>query len=308
MRVVIAGLGSIGRRHQANLHALRPGVEVLVVKTPRDLHECMALPLHAALICTPSSTRLEYLLPLLDAGIPCYVEKPLISSMEDARALRDYVSRATRVPVVAVGCNLRALPSLQRMREAVARGDLGKVVRASLIAGQWLPDWRPGQDYRRSYSARAQRGGGVILDLVHEIDMARWLFGPLKMRCAAAGHLSRLDIETEDVASLILCGERGAPLVSISLDYVSRRRVRRYEVVGDEGSMLWDLDRALLERSDAEGTRTICSAAQDFDVAATYAESLERFLEGEPACGLLDGLQSAELALQARREALRCES
>jgi predicted dehydrogenase len=128
------------------------------------------------------------------------------------------------------------------------------------------------------------------------------------MRCAAAGHLSRLDIETEDVASLILCGERGAPLVSISLDYVSRRRVRRYEVVGDEGSMLWDLDRALLERSDAEGTRTICSAAQDFDVAATYAESLERFLEGEPACGLLDGLQSAELALQARREALRCES
>jgi predicted dehydrogenase len=135
--------------------------------------------------------------------------------------------------------------------------------------------------------------------------MARWLFGPLELLHAAAAKLSRLEIETEDTALLTL-GPR--PLVSIALDYVSRRRVRRYEVVGDEASLIWDLERAVLERVDASGTRVLASGAAEFDVGASYLEALKEFLAARPSCGLMDGLESAELALQAREKATACAS
>ena len=313
MKALIAGMGSIGRRHAANLRALRPGVELKVLTVASALGAALAERPAFALLCTPSATRLEYLLPLLEAGVPCYVEKPLVASLGDARSLRNFVSRSgTSLPVVAVGCNLRLLGSLRHLRESIGRGDIGTVVRASLAAGQWLPDWRPGVDYRRSYSARRASGGGVILDLIHEIDMARWLFGSLDLVHAAAGKFSRLEIESEDTACILLDRKRSAPLVAISLDYVSRRRVRRYEVVGDEGTLVWDLERATLERSDASGTHAVDCAASDFDVAATYVDGLREFLDclggGQPSCGIMDGLESAELALRAREKALDCAS
>jgi predicted dehydrogenase len=310
MRALIVGMGSIGRRHAANLRVLCPDATLEVVREPDMLGAALKDKPALALLCTPSARRLEYLLPLLEHDVPCYVEKPLVATAEDARKLTEFLARRARIPLIAVGCNLRMLPSLRRLRALVAGGEIGTVVRASLEAGQWLPDWRPGRDYRASYSARRSAGGGVILDLIHEIDMARWLFGEFDRALAAAGKLSTLEIDSEDTACLVLARPK-PPLVSIGLDYVSRRRVRRYEVVGEQGTLVWDLDRPSLERIDAQGARTVEAAPEAFDVSRTYVAALREFLDciekgGEPSCGVQDGLRSAQLALQAKRAAGLC--
>ncbi len=325
MRALIVGFGAIGRRHAANLLALRPETQLQVLlpagsgsakhlvagaAAVHELDAAIRAKPNLAILCSPSAARLEYLLPLLEAGIPCYVEKPLVASIHEARELRAYIARRPALPAVSVGCNLRLLPSLRKVQGLLSQGAIGTVVRAALAAGQWLPDWRPGADYRTGYSARQGSGGGVVLDLIHEIDMARWLFGELDLVGAAGGKFSRLEIDSEDTACILLGRAARPPVVSISLDYVSRRYLRRYEIVGDEGTLIWSLDQRELQRADADGTTLVDGDGASFDLAATYVAALQNFLDclsgGTPFCGIEDGLASAELALRARGEVLKC--
>jgi len=247
--------------------------------------------------------HIESLLPLLDAGIPCYVEKPPVTRIEDVRKLRTLL-QAKPGFVTLTGCNLRFLPSLRRMREALRDGAIGAPVRACLQAGQWLPDWRPGRDYRTSYSAKASQGGGVIFDLVHEIDAARWLFGEFDEVRSLGGRFSQLEIDAEDTACLLL-GKHQGPVVMIGLDYVSRTRVRRYEIVGDRGTLTWDLPAERLTRTTADGSEILDAEPVSFDIGATYLAAMREFVSavkrGTPTSqDLLDGLATTSLALRAR--------
>ena len=315
---LVVGYGSIARRHVENLRACGAS-EITVVRpsgraadAPKALRfvagieEGLASEPECAVIASPSAAHIESLLPLLKAGVPCYVEKPVVISAVQVKQIRD-ASRESKVSMS--GCNLRFLPSLRRMQKEIAGGAIGKPVRASLQAGQWLPDWRPARDYRETYSAKAAQGGGVIFDLIHEIDAARWLLGDFDQVLAMGGKRSRLEIDAEDVAAILL-GRRGAgPVVAIGLDYVARQRVRRYEVIGDEGTLVWDLGASRLSLVTAKGERVLAKDAADFDVGATYLRAMREFLdavkEGKPAApDLADGLAAAELAIRAR-EALR---
>lgn len=257
-----------------------------------------------AVVASSSSLHVEAVIPLVQSGVPLYVEKPVVSTRAQLEQMKHYLSSAS-APVVLTGCNLRFLPSLRRLRDELARGAIGAPVRASLQAGQWLPDWRPGRDYRLAYSAKAAAGGGVILDLVHELDAARWLFGDFEQVLALGGKHSKLEIDAEDAACILL-GRRGSgPVVAIGLDYVSRQRVRRYEIVGEEGSLVWDLADARLSLVTPQGTSVLSADAAEFDVGATYLCAMREFLaaakEGRPASpDLADGLAAAELALRAK--------
>jgi predicted dehydrogenase len=111
------------------------------------------------------------------------------------------------------------------------------VVRAEV--GQYLPDWHPEEDYRTGVSARRDTGGGVLLDLSHEIDYVTALFGPARSVTGFVGHVSELEIETEDLAELVLeCSE--VPVASIRLDYLQRSPTRRCQVIGERGTLEWN--------------------------------------------------------------------
>lgn len=311
---LVVGFGSIARRHLRNLRAL--GVEDLLVYRPqgrpangaegprfvRDLREGMAAEPQLAVIASPSAAHVEALVPLLEAGIPCYVEKPPVTTAVDVQRLRKLL--AEKSVVTLTGCNLRFLPSLRRLRDAIRDGSIGTPVRASLQAGQWLPDWRPQVDYRSSYSARASDGGGVLFDLIHEIDMARFLFGEFDQVLALKGRLSGLQLDAEDTACVLLGKPRG-PLVAVGLDYVARQRIRRYDVVGDQGTLVWDLAERRLTVTTARGTTTLTAADADFDVDGTYRSAMGEFVVAAKSGAatsqdLLDGLATTELALRAR--------
>lgn len=317
---VVLGLGSIGRRHAANLASIHPTARFTVVRhqggeddftrglgarVVTDLTELLDEDIDLAVLATPSANHIDTLPALLERGWPLLVEKPVVTNVADCDRIAGMLRDAPRA-VRAAGFNLRHLPSIGEIRDRLVAGELGRIVRASFIAGQWLPDWRPGTDYRASYSADARRGGGVELDLSHEFDLARWFFGELDVDFARGGRFSDLELRSNDTAVAMMSPiAQPAPLVTVSLDYVSRQRIRWYEIVGDRGRLEWNLDGSL-ELMTAEGTQSITTNPADYDVGSTYVTMLQGLMaaieSGDTSRiqSLDDGLLSTRLALEVR--------
>jgi predicted dehydrogenase len=313
LRVLVTGRGSIARRHVEHLRALAPGAEIAVVAAgPVDaaFQPCELMPDFAAglqwrpdavVIASVSSRHADELVACLAQRLPCLLEKPAALSRGDLARIRQ-ATAAQQGIAVQVGCNLRQLAALQQLRSLLAAGTLGRVVRSHLEVGQDLRQWRPGRELSSSYSADRERGGGVVFDLVHEIDMALWLLGPLRLKAAAGGHLSGLPIAADDVHTALLVDAHAAPVV-IALDYVSRRPVRRYVFVAEEGTIEFDLMARELRVADASGVRCITREPADFDVAATYRAQLADWLAAvrDPArtlaSPLADAIRATELML-----------
>ena len=316
MRIVVAGTGSIGRRHINQLQALLPAVRWVLLRNETEYDDyakalqaevvptlAAALADHAdaLVIATPSAFHSKLVLEGLAASLPMYIEKPVVTTAAELQAVQAATHLSNAYIPTQVGCNLRFLPSLLCLRQLLHGGAIGQVVRASFEAGQWLPDWRPNQDHRQSYSADSKRGGGVVLDLIHEIDAARWLLGELHPVACQATQVPALEIMSEAVATALLRSETDA-LVQISLDYVARRPVRRYQFVGDKGTLLWDLPRQELILETPEEQTWIDPGISGFDVEATYRNAMVAFLaaaRGEALSfqPLQDGLASAALAI-----------
>jgi predicted dehydrogenase len=310
MRALILGAGSIGQRHMENLRRLRPGIQLenMRIGDEGELGLSRGSVPDFAVVATPPHLHAGAVIPLLEHGVPCYIEKPLVANRQELDEMKSAIARLGTLPPIVVGCNLRFLPSLRTLKSTIASGAIGTPVRASFSAGQWLPDWRPSRDYRSSYSAKREQGGGVMLDLIHEIDQARWLLGEFDTVRAIAGKYSALEITSEDAACILL-GRKGGPVVSIGLDYVSRRRVRRYEIIGERGTLLWDLSDQRVELATPDGRDTLENGASAFDVAGTYGASMAHFLscvEGGQAANadhIGDAIRTMELALAARESA-----
>ena len=219
-RALIIGLGSIGRRHQALLTDLGCAVVACTRHAQPDLpcYEDLDLALREnrpqfIVVANPTAdheTTLHRLAELAPTA-RVLVEKPLCSNVPT-------LLPAGLTERIAVGYNLRFHPAVLALRTAL-RDE--QPVSAQLYAGQHLPDWRPGRDYRTSYSASAAQGGGVLRDLSHELDLGLWLFGPWQRLVAHGGHFSGLDIETEDTVGLWWQAER-CPKVGVEINYLDR--------------------------------------------------------------------------------------
>ena len=314
-RFLITGAGSIAKRHANNLLARMPDAEIIVVtrdptqrflqwpvgiQSVASFEQGLATHPDAVMICSISASHAPELLKVLELGLPAFVEKPLLTSLADLQRIEALL--ATAHPASVVGCNLRFLPSLRRLKQALHDGLIGTVVRAQLEVGQWLPDWRPGRALESSYSADAGFGGGVVFDLVHEIDAALWLLGDLTLVSAVGGHLSSLPIRAPDTAVALLCAASGHP-VTVSLDYVSRKPVRRYVFVGEGGTLIWDMQSGRLSLMTATGEKVLADSSVDFLMTATYVDELAEWLVAiktntqATTCPLQTALPTARLML-----------
>ena len=320
MKIGVAGTGSIGRRHISNLQKLDPSAQVVLLR-PEAQHDQFSndkgltvvayedinnSSLDGLIIATPSAMHYPLIVQALECGLACYIEKPLITNRDQLQKLSAFIETQDTLPPTQSGCNLRYLPSLIKMRQLIKDGAVGTVLRASFEAGQWLPDWRPSADYTQSYSASKELGGGVTLDLIHELDMARWLIDEFESVNAQAGTSSVLDIETESVMIAVMLSNERVP-VSVSLDYISKPPVRRYQVVGDRGSLVWDLHKMILEYRSNEDVESFCSP-DDFDVSQTYVSPMQDFLKcikdkTSAEQDILEGMKSCELALNLKASA-----
>jgi predicted dehydrogenase len=198
-----------------------------------------------------------------------------------------------------VGYNLRFHEPVRRLMELVHEGAAGQIMAARLWFGSDLRSWRPGRPLVESYSGRADLGGGVLLDAIHELDLTTWLFGDASFTVAGSvvARVGDLPIDVEDTVRALLRHESGA-VVEVALDYLSRRYRRGIEVIGDDATVRLDWSRRVIEIEDEEGVRVERAEA---DVADSYARQAECFLgwiggTATPPVLAVDGVRSVELA------------
>jgi predicted dehydrogenase len=281
MRVAVLGLGSIGTRHAWNLHGL--GHEVVGFDTrsvegredwarAQSLSEALSAA-DAAVVATPTSLHGEHALHALQLGVPVLIEKPM--AVDPLEAERVTTLARDRGLTCAIAMNLRFHPGVQTLRRLVADGTLGAIRYAQVSAGSDLRTWRPGTDYRASYSARAALGGGVVRDSIHELDYLTWILGAAATITAEVGRVSDLEIDVEDVGAAILRLTSGA-IVSVDLTYVDPVYRRGCLLVGAVATARWDWTRGTIEIARPDLEAEVLDVAAD--VSQTYVAEMSDFL------------------------------
>jgi predicted dehydrogenase len=291
MKILVAGSGSIGRRHMRNLRSLDVGEIAACDPDPERLAPMVAeLKIHpysdfeealqtarpdAVLICTPPSFHLTQARQAIAAGAHVFIEKPLSHSMDGVKALLNEARAGARV--LQVGYNLRFHPAIRKLKQIVEENIIGRILWTRAEVGQYLPDWRPWQDYRQSYTARRELGGGIILDASHEIDYLLWFFGePIEVLCMAST-VSQLAVNVEDSASLLLRFASGAH-ADLHLDFVQRIPTRSCKLAGEEGTAIWEDGDAVSVRVLRPGKEAE-SFRYEFDDNEMYVAELKEFLD-----------------------------
>jgi predicted dehydrogenase len=143
-----------------------------------------------------------------------------------------------------IGYNLRFSASLQRFRKFLHEGIIGELLSVRCEVGQYLPSWRPESDYRQGVSARKELGGGALLELSHEIDYLRWIFGEVDWVKTTLSKQSKLEIDVEDTAHLtmgFLPNSDGRQLIgTLNLDLIRHDNTRTCTVIGEKGTLRWN--------------------------------------------------------------------
>ena len=308
MKVAVVGTGSAGRRHLANLlaagvrdiiavseHGRRESLEVegTPITVRHDLGGVLSH-IDAVVIANATSYHLDSLRLAVAASRHVYIEKPAATGAAGIAEIAREASK--RKLVVAVGTQFRFNDRLQDLADLLACGELGEILSVRAQMGEHVADYHPGEDYRQSYTVRAELGGGVLLTQIHQVDYLYWLFGPFERVFAVGRTTSLLGIDVEDTVDYLLAARSGAA-VNGHLDYLLRPKTVGLEVWGTKGRSAWDYFANTLivqPASNDAPPRTISSA---FDRNAMFKRCLTDFLErvrdgGRPRADLGDALAS----------------
>jgi len=250
-RALVVGSGSMAKRHISNLRCLYPNLEVVCVsssgrditasdvgatETLASIDEAILDKPNIAIVASPANFHLLHAAPLVEADIPVLIEKPLCCEYQElSRISLDKIKHK-----VGVGYNLRFMPAAKRVKQIVESGALGRISTVFSEVGQYLPDWRPGSDYRVGVSAQKKLGGGALLELSHELDYLIWLFGPFSEVFATLSYSNILDIDVEDMVDALLRNDEGT-IFHVHLDFLQRSPSRFFKAVGEEKTLIWNL-------------------------------------------------------------------
>jgi len=251
-KTIVIGAGSIGKRHLRNLKQL--GRKDLWVVDPdatnqkiisdelniknacADFNEIEIKPGDVVFVATPNHLHASQALLAVQKEAHVFVEKPLAHNWDGVQRLCQIAQEKNLVTMV--GCNMRFYPAIRLIKKYLTEQRIGKVLSYRVEVGIYLPNWRPHLDYRKNYGAHKSQGGGALLDMIHEIDYSRWLFGDPQGIYAAYDKVSGLEIDTEDIAEMILF--HNGMIGNIHLNYLSQKYTRKIHVIGETGNLLWD--------------------------------------------------------------------
>lgn len=320
MKFLIAGLGSIGRRHLRNLRTLGQQ-DILLYRTHQatlpdaeldgfpafsELSLALAQKPDGVIVANPTALHLEVAIASAKAGAALLIEKPVSSSLAGLDELKSALNTSGKPALV--GFHFRFHPVLNQIKTLLESGQLGKPLSARAHWGEYLPDWHPWEDYRRSYAARAKLGGGVVNTLSHPLDYLRWLLGEVESVSAWTGRLSRLELDVEDNAEILLRFANGTE-ASLHLDYYQRPPSHTLEITCEEGRVCWDnaSGEARVYRASAESAALLVPP-EGFDRNQMFLDEMAAFLrlcggENLPHCTLADGIRVQEIVQAVKQSA-----
>ena len=328
MKFLIAGLGSIGRRHLRNLvalgerdillyrthHSTLPDEELADFPVETDLQAALSHKPDAVIVANPTALHMEVALPAVRVGCHLLLEKPISHTLEGIEELkREAIQCCVKV---LVGFQFRFNPGLRLIAAILANSSqsplpadfIGRPLSIRAHWGEYLPGWHAWEDYRRGYAARSELGGGVILTLCHPLDYLHWLLGEVNTLFAFSGRLNDLDLSVEDTTEISLRFANGM-IGSLHLDYNQRPASHHLEIIGTQGTLRWN---------NADGLVSVFSASDEiwhnfpaperFERNDMFLALMQHFLavvrgEAIPACSLDDGIKALQLALAAHRSA-----
>lgn len=289
-KVAVIGLGNIATRHRHNLKLLFPKVELLAMsasgRIPEEsisdcdgiatnIEELIKAQVELVIVASPAPFHAQHSIPFIEAGIPTLIEKPLTTTVEDAKAINQAIE-LYKTPV-SIGYCLRYLPSAQKLKLLLEQETIGDIYNAHIEIGQYLPDWRPSKNYQDSVSAQKKLGGGALLELSHELDYAQWLLGPLKVKHSILRSSEELALDVEDMVDIFALTELGA-VTTIHLDFLQRKAHRQCSFVGSKGRIDWDLILNQLTLITAT-EETVIYSDPKWDKNQMYLAMLEDFIQ-----------------------------
>ncbi len=320
IKILVIGTGSIGARHISNLQSL--GVEVSVfsyrasklglvnsipenVKLVKDLDAVLCEDYDAVVIANRTHEHMKVALNAARNKKNLFIEKPISISLDGCDELQELVNNHDLV--VETGFMLRFHPNLIWIKKCVQDNVIGEVMHIRASVGQWLPDWRPDTDYKAGYGASRSTGGGVILDLIHELGLVNWFAGKVADVSAMTRYVDSLDIETEAIAQICLRLESGV-LAQVHLDYIRPGYGRELEIVGSKGVLSWNYTSGTVSLSNSDvSNKVVHRVPFSFERNTMYKDHMNYFLNRlsnpklKPASSIEDSIHALQVALACHR-------
>lgn len=302
MKVVVIGVGSIAKKHieaikaiesDNHVYALRHSKESLPVDGVIDFYDIKLIEEidpSFIIISNPTSEHFKTLKQLLDYNYPLFVEKPLFSNIGEKE--KELVATINKKNIKTyVACNLRFHEGIRFLKKEL---EGKKIEEVNIYCGSFLPDWRPGKDFRKIYSANKEMGGGVHIDLIHELDYLYWIFKKPKSIVKTFSSKSSLDISSVDYANFIW--EYDTFYATVILNYYRKEPKRTFEILTDKGTYLLDL----LSNKIIFNNNTIFESKQE--MKDMYIDQMNFFvnniIEGEKFNSINESYKILELCLK----------
>lgn len=279
MKVLIIGLGSIGKKHIKAIKSIFPETEIFALRSTINakiypgvtnifkIEEMESVVIDFAIIANPTSEHKSTIAQLIPFRVPLFIEKPISTSLD----IEDVINSAGSKGISTyVACNLRFLDCIKFIKEKLPQIQNKKLNEVNAYCGSYLPAWRPNTNFRKTYSAISELGGGVHIDLIHELDYIYWLFGkPTEVKRHFRSQ-SSLAISSFDYANYVL--DYNGFCASVILNYYRRDTKRTLELVFEDET--WNVD--LLNNQITCNSKILFSSEQN--IADTYKNQMEYFI------------------------------
>lgn len=306
-KLLIIGQGSIGLKHKQIAKKLfkKSQIKTLssnpITKNVNDfnnINEALKFDPDIAVIASPAPFHVDTAISLASNGTNLIIEKPISTSFKNSQKLKK-ISRNKNIEIL-VGYNLKNSKSLNFFKNLIDQDYIGKIFSVHVEVGQHLKSWRPEKNYKQSVSANKNLGGGVLLELSHEIDYIRWIFGEIKSVSASVQKSSDLEIDVEDSAKLIFKFLSNNIYASLNMDFFRHNTSRSCEVIGKKGTLFWNGISNTVHHFDFKKQKwsKIFSSKSKED---TYLEEWKHFIECIKSENTIDPLTSVSDAYKTLR-------
>lgn len=292
-KVLVVGSGSAASRHYKILKKLLPSSDFLVfakhglmpeldkadIQT-NSIEDVLAFSPNLSVIANPAPLHMAISIELASIGSHLLIEKPISNSSKQVTELINLCEKNELV--LGVGYNLRFLKSLVKLKELVDLGTIGKLLSIRVEAGENLARWRPSKDYRMTVSANKNLGGGPLLELSHEIDYIRWIFGEFNWVSSNLSKSSELEVDTEDCVHAFFEMEnkqdKSKLIGTLALDFFRTDKQRTCTVIGNRGTLNWNGVSGKITQVMESNLENIESYEYEQDLFSTYELEWENFL------------------------------